>query len=330
MSKKLTANAVKTMRAEPKRREIPDGAITGLYLCVQKSGAKSFVMRYRYGGRPRKLTIGPADMGLGKARKIAAEARAEIARGADPAGAKQAAKAAAREDLTMLSAVADRFIKKHVVKMRPASRREAERLLRVEIIPKLGKRLFSDVKRADVRKLVEDIAERAPIVANRTLSLFRLFCNWAREQDIIESSPCDGLKPPAPERTRERILSDDEIRLFWRACDTISWPFGPLAQLLLLTGARRDEVGAMTWKEVDFGIGYVAAFRRAREEWQGACHSTLAAGNARAEKPAADRRWQGPRLLHGRRDACERLLTGQNAARRGNGEADAGNRSGCR
>jgi integrase len=135
--------------------------------------------------------------------------------------------------------------------MRPASQRETERLLRAEFLPKLGNRCLGEVGRADIRQLVEDIAERVPIVANRTLGLLRLLCNWARAQDIIAVSPCDGLKPPAPERSRDRILSDDEIRLFWRACETVGWPFGPLAQMLLLTGQRRDEVGAMTWSEVD-------------------------------------------------------------------------------
>ncbi len=127
-----------------------------------------------------------------------------------------------------------------------------ERLLRVEIVPKLGQRRLAEISRVDIRQLVENIADRgAPIVANRTLGLLRLFCNWAKGQDIIAVSPCDGLKAPAPEHSRDRVLTDDEVRLFWRATESVGWPFGPLAQMLLLTGQRRDEVGAMTWGEVD-------------------------------------------------------------------------------
>jgi integrase len=130
--------------------------------------------------------------------------------------------------------------------------RETERLLRREILPKLGQQRLGEVTRAEARRLIEEIADRgAPIVANRVLALLRALCNWAKGQDIIAVSPCDGLKPSTPERSRDRILSDDEIRLFWEACEAIGWPFGPLAQMLLLTGQRRDEVGAMTWGEVD-------------------------------------------------------------------------------
>jgi integrase len=77
-------------------------------------------------------------------------------------------------------------------------------------------------------------------------------CGWAVERGIIENSPCEKMKAPAGERSRDRVLRDDEIRLAWRAFEKAGWPFGPLAQLLLLTGARRDEVAEMTWQEIDF------------------------------------------------------------------------------
>jgi len=61
-----------------------------------------------------------------------------------------------------------------------------------------------------------------------------------------------GMKPPTKERARDRALTDDELRWFWRACETIDWPFGPLAKLLLLTAQRRDEVGGMESSELYF------------------------------------------------------------------------------
>jgi integrase len=61
-----------------------------------------------------------------------------------------------------------------------------------------------------------------------------------------------GMKPPTKERARDRALTDDELRWFWRACETIDWPFGPLAKLLLLTAQRRDEVGGIEWSELSF------------------------------------------------------------------------------
>ena len=118
MSNRLTAKAVENIKPSAARREVPDGEIRGMYLVVQPSGAKSYVLRYRHAGKPRKLTIGPAEMGLGEARKLAASARAAIAAGRDPQGEKAAAKEAVREAAISkrdsVEAVVAEFIEKQV------------------------------------------------------------------------------------------------------------------------------------------------------------------------------------------------------------------------
>ena len=87
--------------------------------------------------------------------------------------------------------------------------------------------------------LLDGIVERpAPIVANKTFAALRGMCNWAIERSIIETSPCDRIRPPAPGRPRERVLSDDELRAVWLAAEALGQPFGPLVQLLVLTGER--------------------------------------------------------------------------------------------
>jgi integrase len=63
------------------------------------------------------------------------------------------------------------------------------------------------------------------------------------------------LRPPTKEKSRDRVLSDDEIKLFWAACDDLGWPFGPLFKLLLLTAQRRDEVASVEWEEIDLEAG---------------------------------------------------------------------------
>jgi len=78
-------------------------------------------------------------------------------------------------------------------------------------------------------------------------------CRWAIARGIIERSPCDGITAPSPETKRDRVLADDEIRLAWSAFESVGWPFGPIGQFLLLTGARRDEVAGMKWNELDLG-----------------------------------------------------------------------------
>lgn len=81
--------------------------------------------------------------------------------------------------------------------------------------------------------------------------MLRRLCNWAIERGIIDVSPCDKIRAPAAEESRDRVLSDDEIRLAWAAFDAVGWPFGPIAKLALLTGARRDEIAGAVWSEID-------------------------------------------------------------------------------
>ena len=252
----LTEIAIKNIPVLEKRREVPDGKITGLYLIVQPSGAKSWALRYRAAGAPRKLTIGPYPaIDIGKARRRAQEALGEIAGGKDPAatkrGARTAGKAEREADVDRVERVVALFIERHV---KPKTRdwRETERILFKEIAPRWRGRRLSQITRAHVHEMLDEIIDRArPIRANRVFAHFRNMCRWAISRGIIERSPCDGLTAPSPERRRDRVLSDDEIRLAWRAFEGVAWPFGPIGQLLLLTGCRRDEIADMRWDEID-------------------------------------------------------------------------------
>jgi len=174
----------------------------------------------------------------------------------DPAAEKKATRAAVKAEQSANDRVADvakafveKYLKRHVG---DGWARESERLLRVDVLPNLGAKRLGDVKRADVLDMLDDIVARgAPIGANRTHAAFSRLCNWAVERGIIAVSPCAGLKAPAAENSRDRVLSDDEIGLAWRAFEAIGWPHGSIAKLLLLTGARRGEVAGMQWAEID-------------------------------------------------------------------------------
>jgi len=253
----LTDLLIKKQPLPEKRREIPDGKIAGLYLVLQPTGAKSFALRYRVDGLPRKLTLGPYPaLDLATARKRAQEALGDVAGGKDPAALKRSAREARKAEQSTsdrVGNVAASFIERYVKRNAGASwAREAERLLSVEIVPKIGAKRLADVKKSDVHDILDGIVDRgAPIVANRALAVFRRMCNWAIERGIVAASPCDKIKAPAAEESRDRVLSDDEIRLAWGAFNRVGWPFGPLAQLLLLTGARRDEIASGRWSEID-------------------------------------------------------------------------------
>src|SRR5262249_51483463 len=255
MAKSLTVRAIEAAKPGAARREIPDGLLAGLYLIVQPSGAKSWALRYRFRGRPRKFTIGswPA-IDLASARDLGRKALIPAKQGNDPGDEKKASyRAAAMARRDTVAAVAAEFLERYAKgNTRESTWRETERILNKEVLPRWRGRPIQEITRRDVLELLDRIADRgAPIMANRTLATVRRMFGWCVERDVLPASPCTGVKPPGLEQSRDRILSDGELRLVWYACDKIAWPFGPLTKILLLTGQRRDEVAEMRWSEVD-------------------------------------------------------------------------------
>jgi integrase len=257
MAKALTVKALENLRPGKDRQEIPDGLIHGLYFVMQPSGAASWAVRYRAQGRTRKMTLGSyPEIGLKPARDLASAALVAVAKGDDPGADKQATKkqeaaAPPRDEVEKVVALfIERYVKaknklKHII--------EASRLLNREIAEPWKGRRLGEISKADCHDLLDAIVDRgSPIAANRTLAALRKLCNWAIERGIISASPVQGIKMPSAETSRERVLTEVEIKAVWAAFEAAAWPFGPLAQLLLLTGCRRDECAAMTWAEVDF------------------------------------------------------------------------------
>ncbi len=217
-------------------------------MCI---GGRSWAVRYRHGGAPRKLTIGSYPMlGLGEAREAARDALQAVSKGADPAAQKVAKRreAAVGADRDLVKNVVAEFLNRHVKANK--SRAEVERMFKHDVLPKWGERRIQDITRRDVIELMDGLVDRGiGPMANRVFSIIRKLFNWAIGRDIIMVSPCAGIRPPVPEVSRDRILSDDEIRWFWRAADRAGPPFGPLFKMLLLTGQRLSEVGDMTHGE---------------------------------------------------------------------------------
>ncbi|MDP2700429.1 site-specific integrase, partial [Thalassospira sp.] len=109
---------------------------------------------------------------------------------------------------------------------------------------------------------LDGIVDRgSPITANRLLAHLRTVWTWAKGRDIITTSPFDGIKPPSPEKSRDRVLTDQEIVWFWRACEKLGQPFGRLYQFLLLTGQRLREGAEMTDGEMRGDLWIIPAAR---------------------------------------------------------------------
>jgi integrase len=248
----LTDVAIRKTNPAAKRQEIRDDGAPGLYLIVQPTGTKSFAARYSRNGRVLKTTIGPYPaVTLADARRQALQIAAAVASGADPQRDKKAAANVPAE--RTVAAVADEFLKRHTDE-KNGSRWAAEtrRILERNILPAIGDTPVGSVGKPEIRDVLNAIADRgAPIAANRTLAVIKKLFRWALGQGYVDRDPCAGISKPGDETKRARVLLDDELARVWRAADAMSYPFGPAVCLLILTGARREEVGAMRWSEVD-------------------------------------------------------------------------------
>ena len=202
------------MRPADKLRDIRDGAQRGLVLSILPSGRKQWTLRYRIAGKQRRLVLGEyPGLTLSRARDEAEEARNRIRKGADPAAERRSAKAPVKDTV---SALADDYLQKHARKLK-RSAAEDERALRVEVLPSWKDRRVRDLTRRDVRTLIERIADRgSPVMANRVLALVRKMLNFAVDHDWIEANPASRVAKPARELSREKVLSDDELRRLWR------------------------------------------------------------------------------------------------------------------
>tara|TARA_R110002124_G_scaffold11597_18_gene55388 strand:- start:49143 stop:50396 length:1254 start_codon:yes stop_codon:yes gene_type:complete len=255
MAKALTVKAVEAMKADhAKRQEVPDPALSGLYLVIQPSGAKSWALRYRYGGKPKKLTLGKWPvMGVADARAAASEAIDAVELGTDPGAVKQKAKADRRDaDLSerdKIKTLVALYGKRHLstLKSGPTVQRELDR----HVVAEWGDRDIQDIAKRDVIDLLDAIADSGRIVtANRVRAYLSKFFNWCVDRDVIEVSPAMNVKAVAKETSRDRVLSDDELRWFWAACEAERQPWGALGKVLLLTGQRLSEVAGMTDAEL--------------------------------------------------------------------------------
>ncbi len=131
----------------------------------------------------------------------------------------------------------------------------------------IGPQPSQQLARAELRAFLEGIARRTPIRANRVLALVRAAFRWGLREELIERDPTAGLQRLRPERPRERVLADQEIRTLWITLDELAASdadpvledgkmvprlvVASAVKLLLLLGTRRSETLNMRWVDVD-------------------------------------------------------------------------------
>jgi integrase len=249
---RLTKSAIDALPIPPSDLVYWDESLPGFGVKVTPVGRKVFIVLYRTSGagsRLRKYTIGPyGRVTLHVARNEAQRVLAARTEGRDPATEKREARRRLVTD--RVDDLVEGFIKQHASKRRSGA--EIGRILKREIVGRWGSRSVHEIKRRDIIELVSEVVDRgAPVAANKTLKVAKTFFGWCVGKAILDRSPCEGVKPPTREVTRDRVLSDEELGRVIKAAREIGRAFGGIVELLALTAQRRDEVAQLSWDELD-------------------------------------------------------------------------------
>lgn len=198
-----------------------------------------------------KLGTYPA-LSLAKVRQQAFDLLGAVERGEDPAEKrKQERSAGTFEELAQL------YLEMHArPHKKPAGIKEDTRILNTYLLPAWGRRKFQSITRSDVIRLLDEIKFRrkAPIMANRVKALASTIFNFAARKALVPetfANPCANVEQPTREKSRDRVLSDDEIKVLWKDLENRAEPTASIYRLVLLTGQRPGEVKAMRWHDID-------------------------------------------------------------------------------
>jgi len=252
---KLTKRTIDATEPQVVEFFIWDESIPGFGVRVMPSGRKSFVVQYRAGRRPRRMSLGPSTvLTCDQARTRAITIIAAVKNGEDPAADR-----AAKRNAATVSDLAERFDKEHIaVRLKASTAKEYRGNLRRFILPALGRLAVPEITRADVAKFHHDL-RHIPYQANRCLEvvskMFVLAEMWGLRPD--GSNPRKHIRK-YPEEKRERFLSAAELRRIGEVLREMESEGVELssamlaARLLILTGCRLGEIMTLKWEYIDF------------------------------------------------------------------------------
>jgi integrase len=224
-----------------------DADLPGFGLRVRASGAKTWMVQYAIAGKTRRLVLGSlAVLDPSKARETAKDLLAQVRLGRDPAGEKMEARARAAETF---GALLPRFLERQRARLKPRSFEETDRHLTVHAKPLHGRPIEAIDRRTVATRLAEIAKASGPAAANRVRTSLSAFFSWSAREGLVEANPVAYTNKAVENGSRERVLADDELAAIWRALGDNQ--YGAIVKLLMLTGARRDEIASLRWSEID-------------------------------------------------------------------------------
>ena len=123
----------------------------------------------------------------------------------------------------------------------------------IHIFPNLGPRPMAEIRLADINALLDTYVAKGRAGTAREIRkyLTRLW-GFAHQRDIVTANIMLGMRrKDISYKPRTRVLADDELKAVWEATRELRYPYGPLIQLLMLTGLRKNELARATWDEID-------------------------------------------------------------------------------
>jgi integrase len=277
MSKVLTPTSIAHFKAGLERFEVSDGGCAGLRVVVFPSGAKSFVVRYRFRGIAKKLTLGPClidrhhdlvepaaspeldtPLSLAAARELCTKALREAESGHDPAAAKAHAKEQERAaESETLTAIAQEYLRREGGKLRSFRQRQSDLDLLCSSF--LGRLPIADIKKGQFVRVIDHIEENnSALRADRVMSALKRLLGWYSERtDYVSPLGRSKRRVSIKDNARSRVLSDDELRRVWTAAEQ-GGLFGAFVRFTLLTATRRGESAGLQRSELwDNGTNWI-------------------------------------------------------------------------
>ncbi|RTL86442.1 MAG: site-specific integrase [Hyphomicrobiales bacterium] len=253
-SLQMTDAWLRTLKPSLKRDEYWDERTQGLCLRVTPSNVRTWSLRYVPPGSKeyRRLTLGqyPA-LSLAAARERVIQTRAGVSGGADPQKERVEARAASARVRTF-GKLAERYIDEYAKRTKKSWEGD-ELLLRVHVLPSWAEKRADRITRADASALLDEIAKRSPSSANRSQTVINKTFNWAVDSGLLSGNPSAGMrKRGGKEKPKDRVLSETEVRLFWRLVETgrVAPAITAALRLIFLTGARPGEISGISLEEI--------------------------------------------------------------------------------
>lgn len=254
----LTDVAIRT--AKPGEKPIRLYDTGGLYLELAPAGGKWWRLKYRFGGRERRLSLGTyPDTGLKEARQRRDDARRLLAEGVDPSSHRKAGKAAARQKAAgRFREVAEAWITHQSGGWSRSTRDQIEQSLIADVYGRLGDTPVADIRADAVRETVKLIEARGVgETAGRILQRIKAILAHAVDMGLLEVNPAADLKPSKILKARRvqhrAALPERELPAFLTALDAYGGDLTTKSalHLLVLTAVRPGELRGARWAEID-------------------------------------------------------------------------------